>query len=109
MPAIIFIYSIFIYTKIAPNLGIYKIPIILYVLIILLMSISVLGRKNKESSTSHTIIIIGAALIIIADALYGIDKFFITIPYSLFFNTISFSVGNYLIIHGFLIENENND
>lgn len=109
MPAIIFIYSVFIYTKIAPNLGDYNAPIIVYILVILLMSISALGRKNKKSHLSHTLIIIGTALIIIADAIYGINKFFLTIPYSAFLNTISFSLGHYLIIHGFLIENENNN
>ena len=69
------IYGIFIYRLLHPNLGKKKIPVALYILIVLVMGISAFSRWQAFGSVQTLFAFIGAILFIISDSSLAVNRF----------------------------------
>lgn len=81
----------------------FKIPIIIYAVVITLMGIRASERQVNEKSKSYEFVLIGAVLFIISDSLIALSKFVVNIPLSGLWIMSTYVVAQYLIIHGLLI------
>lgn len=106
MPIIFIAYAFYFYLKLEPNLGQFKILIILYIISLLALAITALCRKNDLGNQSFTTIVMGVAMLIVANTCFGVNKFYVELPIILFLNTVTYAIGIYLIIYGLLIQDE---
>ena len=97
-------YGVALYTLLFTHLGNIRIPVALYILVILVMVITAYGRKGNVSVSSFIIVFIGALSFIISDSLLAINKFLIPLPYSNFLVMGTYATAQYLIIRGLLKE-----
>lgn len=106
MPSIFIAYAFYFYLKLEPNLGQFKILIIIYIISLLVLTITALCRKDDLENQSFTTIVMGVAMLIVATTCFGVNKFYVELPIVLFLNTVSYAIGLYLIIYGLLMQNE---
>jgi uncharacterized membrane protein YhhN len=69
------IYGIVIYIILAPSLGKLKLPVLIYVVVILMMAWLAWERWNQTGQSGALLASIGAALFIISDTILAIDRF----------------------------------
>jgi uncharacterized membrane protein YhhN len=81
--------------------GEFKIPIIIYSVVITLMGIR--ASERKVSDKSYQLVLVGAILFILSDSLIALSKFVVTIPLSGLWIMATYVVAQYLIIQGLLI------
>jgi uncharacterized membrane protein YhhN len=79
----------------------FKIPIIIYSVVITLMGIR--ASERKVSDRSYQLVLIGAILFILSDSLIALSKFVVTIPLSGLWIMATYVVAQYLIIQGLLV------
>lgn len=106
IPVLFITYAVFIYTKLYPNLGVYNIPIILYIVSILFMVMTVLGRTKKVSDLSYILVILGTALYAISNTLFAADKYYIKLSFSHFYISTTYTASLILIFNGFLSKSD---
>jgi len=82
-----------------------KVPVILYMVIILLMLLSALNRYGKVNGLSYILVVIGAMLFVISDSLIAITKFHMNINFGGIVIMITYVAGQYLIALGCLRQN----
>ncbi len=83
-----------------PNLKSFTIPVILYVIVISLMAIFALNRKNRVTPSSFKLIFLGAVLFVISDSFIALNKFLIQIPYNGVWVMLTYMLAQYLIAEG---------
>ncbi len=76
----IYFLAAFTYYMINPNLGALKIPVIVYVIVIVSMVTTARERYGKCYSASFWQVFIGACLFFISDGFIALDKFYQPIP-----------------------------
>lgn len=81
--------------------GDFKIPVILYAVVITIMGIRASERQVNDKSYQY--VLIGAILFIISDSLIALNKFVIDIPLSGLWVMSTYVVAQYLIIQGLLL------
>ncbi len=89
-------------SKLYPNLGDFRIPVIIYASVITSMAIGSASRLNKVNFTSFMYVLIGATIFIISDSLIAINKFLLPIEYARFYIMITYVIAQYLIAVGCL-------
>lgn len=76
----IYFLAAFIFYMINPHLGAMKIPVIVYIILILSMVTTARERFGKCNSASYWQVFIGACLLFISDGAIALDKFYQPIP-----------------------------
>jgi uncharacterized membrane protein YhhN len=97
----------FIYYLIHPNLGAYKLPVAIYIIVIVSMATTARERFGKCNSLSFWQVFIGACLFFTSDALIALDRFYIPFPESGVLIMGTYAVAQLLIVMGirsFLID-----
>ncbi len=109
LPAVlVVIYGAILLGIVLPNVSsALKIPIIVYSLTILTMLLMALHRFGNVNAESFQYVMIGASLFVISDSLIAISKFVTQFPFSGILIMATYGIGQYLIIEGFLKNNQN--
>jgi uncharacterized membrane protein YhhN len=94
------LYCMGLFYVLYPNLKSFTIPVILYVIVISLMAIFALNRKNRVTPSSFKLIFLGAVLFVISDSFIALNKFLIQIPYNGVWVMLTYMLAQYLIAEG---------
>lgn len=78
----IYIPAAIIYYLIQPNLGALKIPVVIYILVIVTMATTARERFNKTNASSFWQVFIGAFVFMISDGILAFNMFFKQFPES---------------------------
>ena len=84
------------------NLGVLKIPVIIYASCILTMLATALNRYSFVSNTSWKLVLVGATLFVISDATIGFNKFVTPFGLARLLIMSTYIVGQAFIIGGLL-------
>lgn len=95
--------ALFFYLK--DSLGPLKIPVIVYILGILFMAMTALGRFAKVPSLSFVLVLVGALCFVVSDSILAIDKFMFELPAAHILIMGSYAAAQYLIVMGVLRQN----
>lgn len=95
--------ALFFYLK--DSLGPLKIPVIVYILTILFMAMTALGRFAKVPSLSFVLVLVGALCFVVSDSILAIDKFMFDVPAAHILIMGSYAAAQYLIVMGVLRQN----
>ncbi|GMQ26523.1 lysoplasmalogenase [Algoriphagus sp. oki45] len=76
----VYLAAAFIFYLINPNLGILKIPVIGYILVIVSMVATARDRYNKCIPASFWQVFVGSILFLISDGIIAVDKFYLSFP-----------------------------
>lgn len=76
----VYLAAAFIFYLINPNLGILKIPVIGYILVIVSMVATARDRYNKCIPASFWQVFVGSILFLISDGILAVDKFYLSFP-----------------------------
>jgi uncharacterized membrane protein YhhN len=76
----VYFLAAFTFYMINPNLGALKIPVIIYIIVIVSMVTTARERYGKCNPASFWQVFIGAILFFISDGVIALDKFYLPIP-----------------------------
>lgn len=96
----IYLTAAFTYYLINPNLGSLKIPVIIYILVIVSMVATARDRYKKSNSDSFWQVFIGAILFFISDGTIAISRFFLDFPESGIVIMGTYVIAQLLIVMG---------
>jgi len=99
---ILLIYATGIFYIIKDGLGDMKIPVLLYLIVILTMVVMAALRKGKVSNKSYNLVFIGALFFMISDSVLSINKFYQSFASSGLIIMITYALAQYLIVMGIL-------
>lgn len=102
IPFLIFVALVF--SKIYPNLDELLIPVVGYMLVILIMLVSAMGRYKTVNHKSFIWVIVGACVFALSDSILALDKFSAPIPHSVLWTMSTYAFAQYAIIRGLLAE-----
>lgn len=91
----------FLWTALPTDL---KIPVALYVAVILMMVLTGLTRMGKVAPNSFGLVLVGALLFVLSDSLIALSKFLVEIPYSGFWIMATYVPAQFLIVKGKIME-----
>lgn len=103
----VYIGAAFIYYLINPSLGSMKIPIILYILVIVSMLSTARDRFGKVNSSSFWQVFLGACLFFVSDGIIALSRFYLDFQEAGILIMGTYAVGQLLIVMGirsFIIE-----
>lgn len=87
---------------IIPNAGVLKFPVAIYSICIIAMLTFGLLRANLTNQASFLMVMIGAVLFVISDAIIGINKFMLDVPMAKFWIMLTYIPAQYLIVRGIM-------
>jgi len=96
----IYIIAAYLYYLINPNLGGYKIPVIVYTIAIVSMVTTARERFGKSNSASFWQVFIGASLFLISDGLIAINRFYVSFPEADVLVMGTYTIAQLLIVMG---------
>lgn len=96
----IYLTAAFLYYLIHSNLGALKIPVIVYILVIVSMLSTARERFGKVSPSSFWQVFIGASLFFISDGIIAISRFYQNFPESGVLIMGTYALGQLLIVMG---------
>lgn len=99
---IILLYGAGLLFVLIPSLGEMKIPVIIYASTILTMLLITLNRWKTVRWDSFQNVFLGAILFVISDSMIAISRFVSSFPFSGILIMITYAIGQYLIIDGYL-------
>lgn len=102
---ILLIYAIGVFYIIKDGLGNMKIPVLLYLIVILTMVASASFRKGKVSNKSYNLVFIGALFFVISDSVLSMNKFYQPFASSGIIIMFTYALAQYLIVMGLLKQN----
>jgi uncharacterized membrane protein YhhN len=82
-----------------------KTPITVYALTILMMLLTTFHRLDKVPSASFWYVAVGATLFVLSDSMIAVSRFVAPFPMSGILIMVTYAVGQYLIVEGFLKKN----
>ena len=85
-----------------PSLGDFKVPVILYAVVLVLMVLYALFRLGRTTPSSFWLAFTGAVLFMVSDSVLAINKFFIPIPHASFYIMVTYITAQYLIVNGMI-------
>ncbi|WP_222942394.1 lysoplasmalogenase [Arenibacter arenosicollis] len=103
---LLFAYGTTLYLILQENLGALKIPVIIYILGILTLSITAYSRKDQVNFPSFKLVFIGSLFFIASDSILAINKFLFVIPLSHLLVMGTYAAAQYLIVKGLLASND---
>ena len=89
-----------IYGLLYPALGAMRVPVLAYTATIVLMAVLALNRWGRVPEASFRLILWGALLFILSDAILAIDKFLVTVPHAGVAVMSTYVAAQYLIVEG---------
>lgn len=99
----VFIYGAILLSQVLPQVSSsLKFPITVYALTILLMLLTTLHRFGNVPSDSFWYVVIGATLFVLSDSMIAVSRFVAPFPMSGILIMVTYAVGQYLIVEGFL-------
>jgi uncharacterized membrane protein YhhN len=99
---ILLAYTIGLFSILKSELGDLLIPVIVYICVILLMTVSAFLRRGKANSTSFYLVFIGALFFMLSDSLLAINKFHSPIAFAGFSIMFTYALAQLLIVVGLL-------
>jgi uncharacterized membrane protein YhhN len=84
------------------DLGVMKLPVIMYAVVIITMLTSAINRLRKVSSLSYYLVLAGAILFVLSDSAIAINKFTWDFDYSGPIIMSTYLAGQYLIVTGYI-------
>ena len=98
------VFSFLVFMLIEDNLGNFKLPILLYMLIISLMAFLATGTIQIESikTTAIRFFIPGAVLFVVSDATLAINKFLVHQTYLDIMVMLTYGLAQYFLVKGFI-------
>ena len=98
--ALSFIFAVCFYFYLRPHLGIMKVPVLAYTIIISLMMMMSAFRNRRVNTTSFNLILIGALFFVLSDAILAYNKFISQSAHAGVFIIATYMVAQYLITMG---------
>lgn len=98
------IYGAGFYLLIREGLGDLKIPVMLYMAVILLMSLMASNRFRRVELSSFLLVLAGAICFVASDSLLALNKFVAAFPFSSFLIMLTYLAAQYLIVKGLLVQ-----
>lgn len=95
-------FAVLLLVVLVPHVGHLWLPITIYALVIMTMSLFALHRKGQVAASSFVWVFVGAILFMISDGLIAINKFVIPFPASAFFIMSTYMAAQYLITIGLI-------
>ena len=92
------------YFLIRNGLGEMKVPVMLYMVVILMMSLVALNRFRRVEYHSFVLVFAGALSFMASDSLLAINKFYVSFPLSGFLIMLTYIIAQYLIVKGTLAQ-----
>lgn len=99
---VLLIYASGLFYLIKDGLGEMLIPVLLYLIVILTMTITAFLRKRLAPSNSYNLVLAGAIFFMISDSLLALNKFYETLPLSNLSIMLTYALAQYLIVSGIL-------
>ena len=97
-----FVYAFGLFYILKDGLGAMRIPVIMYMVVILTMVGTAYIRKGKVNSHSFLLVFIGALLFMLSDSILAINKFYAPLPCSNISIMLTYGLAQYLIVLGIL-------
>lgn len=95
-----------IYGLLYPALGAMRVPVLVYTATIVLMAVLALNRWGRVPEASFRLIMWGALLFILSDAVLAVDKFLVTMPYAGVVVMSTYVAAQYLIVEGTIAQRD---
>lgn len=102
------VYGAVLISLLYKDLGIMKIPVILYTIVILSMLTGAVNLMYKVSTRSYLLILSGAILFVISDSLIAVNRFALQFNFAGASIMITYILAQYLIVSGYLLRPLNN-
>jgi uncharacterized membrane protein YhhN len=96
------IYATGIFYIIKDGLGDMKIPVLLYLIVILTMVVMAALRKGKVSNKSYNLVVVGVLFFMISDSVLSINKFYLSFASAGLIIMFTYALAQYLIVMGIL-------
>lgn len=104
----IYLAAAMVYFLINPGLGALKIPVVVYLIVIVLMVTSARERFGKTNAASFWQVFIGGSFFMVSDGVLAINKFFQPFPESGVIVMGTYIIAQFLIVRGILAHLDNN-
>jgi uncharacterized membrane protein YhhN len=92
-----------VFLKVRSEMGGLELPVLLYTIALLIMIISALNRHRKVSFNSFMIVLAGALVLLLSNAILALDQFNNRIPLASIWTVASYILAQYLIVSGSLL------
>ncbi|WP_316811866.1 lysoplasmalogenase [Pedobacter heparinus] len=92
--------AIFFYFFLRPHLGIMKLPVMIYILVISMMMMMASFRNQRVNTSSFKLILFGALFFLLSDGILAYNKFVNPIPYPGTWIMATYMIAQYLITMG---------
>lgn len=83
-----------------PKLGGLKLPVMIYAIVIMIMTMTALFRYGRTNTESFWLVFGGAVFFMISDSILAMNKFHSPIPFSGFLIMFTYSAAQFLIVKG---------
>lgn len=100
--AVLLIYALGLFYMLFDGLESMLLPVIVYILVILTMTIAASLRKGIVSNLSYNLVLIGALLFIVSDSFIAVNKFYNEIESSHLLIMSTYALAQYCIVMGIL-------
>lgn len=96
------IYGIIVYNQLIQYTGKMKMPVTVYILVIILMGVTSGLLWNSINTLGFVYLILGATIFILSDTINAFNKFKREIPFERIYTMSTYLLGQFLLILGFL-------
>ncbi len=100
------VFGIVLLSVLYPGLGVMKLPVTCYTIIIMLMAMAAFNRKNIVDSTSFLLVFIGAIIFVCSDSCIAINVFYKPFEFARIAIMSTYTIAQFLIIYGVIKANE---
>lgn len=100
---LLILYGILIAKILLPHVGSLKIPIIIYIVIIICMAISASWLLNVDNLLGYLILTLGTISFVISDTINAYNRFVKPIAYERLVTMSTYALGQFLIIYGVIL------
>lgn len=97
------LYAMLLWSKLYPVLNGFLLPVTLYTLAILTMTLMAAARIGRTSPMSFVLVLAGSVLFLISDSMIAINKFLQPLPAERILVMSTYFTGQFLIIRGLVI------
>ena len=94
--------GIIVYPRLIKHTGKMKIPVTIYLIVIILMGVSTTLLWGSSEPISIILLMIGALVFIVSDTINAFNKFAKEIPYERIYTMTTYLLGQFLLVLGFL-------
>jgi len=96
------VYAFGLFYMLNDGLGAMRIPVIIYMIVILIMATSAFIRKGAVSHHSFILVFVGALCFMLSDSILALNKFYAPIPLSNISIMLTYALAQLLIVLGIL-------